>query len=127
MKTRVIQTKQTKQASRRSGSPTSRLPRSRTWSGAVPCVSFFVLTYAVTWSLWTPLVVARDSLPGPIGFVLLVLGSLVPSTVAILLIARLHGRRGVRKLLGRLLKGRIGFAGTWPCFSCRCWCRWGSA
>jgi membrane protease YdiL (CAAX protease family) len=33
---------------------------------------------------------------------------LVPSTVAILLVALLHGRRGVRKLLGRLLMGRIG-------------------
>ena len=71
-------------------------------------MSFFLLTYAVTWALWTPLVVAPDSLPGPIAFILLVLGSLVPSTVAILLIAHLHGRRGVRKLFGRVLKGRIG-------------------
>lgn len=73
-----------------------------------PLISFFVLTYAVTWSLWTPLVIARHSLPGGLGFVLAMLGSLVPSTVAILLIAILHGRRGVRKLLGRLLMGRIG-------------------
>ena len=90
-------------------------------------MSFFLLTYAVTWALWTPLVVARDSLPGPIGFVLLVLGSLVPSTVAVVLIARIHGARGVRKLFGRLLKARIGFRWYAACCSCRCWCHWRSA
>ncbi len=73
-----------------------------------PVVTFFVLCYAATWSLWTPLVVLRDDMPGPIGFVLLVLGSMVPSVVAILLVAHLHGGSAVKKLLGRLLKARVG-------------------
>ena len=108
MKTRVIQseTDETGQPSSSTAPPphfgAPSLVRRR------PLLSFFLLTYAVTWALWTPLVLAPDSLPGPVGFILLVLGSLVPSTVAIVLIAHLHGRRGVRKLLGRLLKGRIG-------------------
>jgi hypothetical protein len=68
---------------------------------------FFALTYAVSWPLWMPLVIFRDHMPGTLGFVLTVLGSLVPSTAGILIVARLHGKRGVRTLLGRLLKGRV--------------------
>jgi membrane protease YdiL (CAAX protease family) len=73
-----------------------------------PVSLFFALTYAVSWSLWTPLVIFGDHMPGTLGFVLTVSGSLVPSTVGILIVARLHGKRGVRTLLGRLLKGRVG-------------------
>ena len=108
MKTRVIQN-----VTQETGEPTpsTASPRHSRTSNLVqrrPLMSFFVLTYAVAWSLWTPLVVAGDRLPGALGLVLAMLGSLVPSTLAILFIARLHGRRGVRKLLGRLLKARIG-------------------
>lgn len=71
-------------------------------------ISFFVLTYAVTWTLWVPLVVFRDQIPGPLVLVLLVLGSNVPSVLGILFVALLRGRSGVRVLLGRLLRARIG-------------------
>ena len=77
-----------------------------------PLASFFVLAYAASWILWIPLVVAGRGSPTGFGFVLLLLGSLVPSAVAILLVAVLHGRAGVRKLLGRLLIWRVG-AGWW--------------
>jgi uncharacterized protein len=50
----------------------------------------------------------RDRVPGPLGFVLAMLGSLVPSAVGLLLVALLRGRSGVRTLLGRLVRGRIG-------------------
>jgi membrane protease YdiL (CAAX protease family) len=73
-----------------------------------PLISFFALTYAIAWSLWAPLVVFRDSIPGPLGFVLGLLGTLVPSVLGLLFVALLRGRSGVRTLLGRLLKGRIG-------------------
>ena len=73
-----------------------------------PVISFFVLTYAVTWTLWAPLVVFRDQIPGPLVLVLLVLGSNVPSVLGILFVALLRGRSGVRILLGRLLRARIG-------------------
>ena len=73
-----------------------------------PLISFFVLTYALSWLLWAPLVIFRDRIPGPLGFVLLLLGSLVPSTVGVVLVALLRGRSGVRTLLGRLLRARIG-------------------
>jgi uncharacterized protein len=68
--------------------------------------SFFVLSYAISWLLWLPLAGA-GSLTG-LGFVMQLLGSLVPSAVAIVLIAVLHGKAGVRKLLRRLLMWRVG-------------------
>jgi membrane protease YdiL (CAAX protease family) len=71
-------------------------------------MTFFVLTYAAAWSLWMPLVFFRDGMPGALTFALVLLGSLVPSAVAILLIGILHGRGGVRKLLRRLLMWRVG-------------------
>jgi uncharacterized protein len=75
-----------------------------------PLISFFVLTYVTSWLLWAPLVIARDRLPGPMAFVLLLLGSLVPSTVGIIFVALLRGRSGVRTLLRRLVHGRIGLS-----------------
>jgi uncharacterized protein len=86
------------------------LPPARTQSLILrhPLISFFILTYAVAWSLWAPLVIFGDRVPGPLAFVLLVLGSLAPSTVGVLFVALLRGRSGVRTLLGRLLHARIG-------------------
>src|SRR5918994_954176 len=77
-----------------------------------PLASFFVLAYAMTWLLWTPLVVSGGGSPSGFGSVLALLGSLVPSSVAIALVALLYGKAGVRKLLRRLLIWRVG-AGWW--------------
>jgi hypothetical protein len=71
-------------------------------------ISFYVLTYAVTWALWAPLVVFRGQIPGPLAFILLVLGSNVPSVLGVLFVALLRGRSGVVTLLRRLLHARIG-------------------
>lgn len=73
-----------------------------------PLACFFVLTYLAAWCLWAPLVIFRDTMPPAMGFILLLSGSLVPSTVAIVLVAVLHGKPGVRRLLGRLVKWRVG-------------------
>jgi len=58
--------------------------------------------------LWALLVIFRDRIPGLLGFVLVLLGSLVPSTVGVLFVALLRGRSGVRTLFRRLLHARIG-------------------
>src|SRR4029450_4480088 len=86
------------------------LPPARTQSLILrhPLISFFILTYAVSWLLWAPLVIFGDRVPGPLAFILLLLGSLVPSTMGVLFVALLRGRSGVRTLLGRLLHARIG-------------------
>jgi uncharacterized protein len=89
-------------------SPTLAPARTQNLVRRHPLISFFVLTYAVTWTLWAPLVVFRDQIPGPLAFVLLVLGSNVPSVLGVLFVALLRGRSGVRTLLGRLLHARIG-------------------
>jgi uncharacterized protein len=73
-----------------------------------PLISFYVLTYAIAWMLWAPLVIFRDSIPGPVAFILTLLGSLVPSTLGLVFIGLLRGRPGVRRVLRRLLHGRIG-------------------
>jgi uncharacterized protein len=74
-----------------------------------PVLIFFALSYAVSWALWTPLVILRGDVPEMLGLGLLALGSLVPSAVAILLVAVLQGRCGVRELLSRLLLWRVGW------------------
>jgi len=73
-----------------------------------PMISFYVLTYAIAWMLWAPLVILRDSIPGPVAFILTLLGSLVPSTLGLVFIGLLSGRAGVRRVLRRLVHGRIG-------------------
>jgi membrane protease YdiL (CAAX protease family) len=92
-------------------SPTTATPRQAHTQSLVrrhPLISFFVLTYIVTWSLWLPLVISGDRVPGPLGFVLAPLGSLVPSTLGVVFVGLLGGRSGVRTLLGRLIHARIG-------------------
>jgi len=74
-----------------------------------PLACFFVLTYVAAWCLWAPLIILRDALHPAVAFILVLLGSLVPSTIAIVLVAIVHGNRGVRSLLGRLVKWRVGF------------------
>jgi uncharacterized protein len=75
-----------------------------------PLASFFVLAYAISWLLWLPLIGGGS--PTGFGSVLALLGSLVPSSVAIGLVALLYGKAGVRKLLRRLLIWRVG-VGWW--------------
>ena len=72
-----------------------------------PLITFFVLTYALAWILWLPLVVLQDTIPAAPDLVLVLLGSNVPSLLAIVLTALLLGRGALRKLLGRLLIWRV--------------------
>jgi uncharacterized protein len=74
-----------------------------------PLITFFVLAYALAWSLGSPLVFLRDSFtPGePPGLFLVILFSNVPSLLAIVLTAIVLGRGALRKLLGRLLIWRV--------------------
>jgi hypothetical protein len=72
-----------------------------------PLITFFVLTYALSWIFWLPLVFLRDTIPATQGLVLLILGSNVPSLLAIVLTAIVLGRGALRKLLARLLIWRV--------------------
>jgi len=72
-----------------------------------PIITFFVLTYALTWAIESPLVFITDSLSDTQGLVLVILASNVPSVMAIVLTAMVFGRGALRKLLGRLLIWRV--------------------
>src|SRR5215203_6216741 len=72
-----------------------------------PLVAFFVLAYALSWILESPLVFLGDTLTATQGFVLTILASNVPSLLAIALTAILYGRGALRKLLRRLLTWRV--------------------
>jgi membrane protease YdiL (CAAX protease family) len=72
-----------------------------------PLITFFVLTYALSWILESPLVYLRDSVTDTQGLVLILLASNVPSVLAIVLTAVVLGRGSLRKLLARLVIWRV--------------------
>jgi membrane protease YdiL (CAAX protease family) len=72
-----------------------------------PVAIFFVLTYAIAWAFWVPLVMLQDRVAPALDLVLRILGSATPSVLAVILVARMHGRGEVRRLLRRLLMGRV--------------------
>jgi hypothetical protein len=50
-----------------------------------PLLAFFALTYLASWTLWFPTTWFADEIPGALTFLLRLLGSLVPSSLAIIL------------------------------------------
>ena len=70
-------------------------------------VRFFVLTYAVMWTCFISVAVARIPIDAPLGILLVHLGAYCPSLVALWLTARAEGRAGARALLGRVLRWRV--------------------
>jgi uncharacterized protein len=74
-----------------------------------PLAAFLVLTYGLSWALWIPLAIFRDAGSGPYGPIALLIGSNIPSAVAIVLTAVGLGKGATHKLLGRLLIWRVGW------------------
>src|SRR3954451_19368735 len=72
-----------------------------------PVAIFFVLTYAIAWAFWVPLVLLQHRAAPALDLVLRILGSSTPSVLAILLVAHLQGRAEVRALRRRLLMGGV--------------------
>jgi len=76
-----------------------------------PLIAYFLLTDMVSWAMWLPLVAgARGWLGTPIPFVVHYLGSLGPLLSALILTAFLDGRAGLRDLVGRMFKWRVGLS-----------------
>lgn len=67
---------------------------------------FFVITYAVTWTCFITAGLVSDAAPW-LRLTLLLAGSFVPSSVALILTGVLEGRAGVRALRRRLLIWRV--------------------
>ena len=82
-----------------------------------PVGVFFVLAYALSWMLILPWSLSESStglgwlpytLPDAYGIVMFVLAPLGPALAAILVTAVIEGRSGVRRLLGRIKRWRVG-------------------
>jgi membrane protease YdiL (CAAX protease family) len=70
-----------------------------------PRLAFFILTFAIAWSIWLPVgYLAPKSL-----LLAIIPGAWAPSLAAILLTAVSEGWAGVKRYLGRLFKWRVGF------------------
>src|SRR6266852_1885429 len=77
--------------------------------------TFFVLTYAVTWTCFISLATLAVSTRTPVGALVVLLGVFAPGLVALSLTARAEGGQGVRALLGRILRWRV--AAHWYLFA----------
>jgi hypothetical protein len=84
----------------------SRLPGS--------AIAFFLVTFAITWAFFIP-VAAIGDLDRRLARLLVFVGAVSPSLVALALTFRAEGTGGVRALLGRIVRG--GVAGRWYLFA----------
>jgi uncharacterized protein len=66
--------------------------------------AFFLLTFAVMWTLYFTVVAASIPASAPSGMLLILLGAYSPGIVALALTARAEGAEGVRALLGRVVQ-----------------------
>jgi membrane protease YdiL (CAAX protease family) len=75
-----------------------------------PLVSYFILTYIISWTIWSPVVAsAQGWVTWNVPYMLYYLGSFGPLISAMLITARTDGRVGIRDLLGRIVKWRLEF------------------
>lgn len=72
-----------------------------------PLITFFLLSYALMWACFSAVALAIPA-GTPLGRVLLLLGTFAPSLAAVWVTARAEGGAGVRRLLGRILRWRVG-------------------
>lgn len=80
----------------------------RRWVRTYPVVTFFLVTYVFSWSVWLLVVpVAAGAGPGARAAVHY-LGLCGPTAAAVILSASLYGRGGVGELLGRIARWRVG-------------------
>lgn len=82
-----------------------------------PLGVFFALAYAISWAFILPWSVSESSgglgllsytLPDAFGIAMFLLAPLGPAVAAVLVTAMIEGRPGVRRLLGRLKRWRVG-------------------
>jgi membrane protease YdiL (CAAX protease family) len=73
-----------------------------------PLVSYFILTYAVSWTVWLPVLAsAQGWVAWNVPYALYYFGSFGPLVAALIITAITDGRAGLRNLLGRILKWRV--------------------
>lgn len=79
-----------------------------------PIIFFFILTYAISWAIWIPLVVYYqhnpvETKPLPFSFLLpALIGGFGPTFAALIMVGIRDGRVGVKKMMSRWLIWRVG-------------------
>lgn len=90
--------------------PSSSAFNTSSWFKRHSVVLYFVLAYAVTWSIHIPVALsARGLIAAQVPLAMHYLGSFGPMTAALILTGITEGGAGIRTLLGRLLKWRVDF------------------
>jgi uncharacterized protein len=82
-----------------------------------PLLSFFLLSYAISWSIWSPLLLSKQ---GMISYqppqYLHLLGSLGPALAALIVTRVCNGSMGVRDILRRMFQLRVAI--RWYAIAC---------
>jgi membrane protease YdiL (CAAX protease family) len=80
------------------------------WLKKNTLLTYFVLAYAISWAVWIPIAfTAQGWVNWHAPYALYYVGSFGPMASALIVTAATEGRHGIRKLLGKLLKWRVGF------------------
>lgn len=75
-----------------------------------PLVAYFVIAYAISWTIWSPIVAsARVWVDWDVPYALYYLGSFGPLLSALIVTALTKGGAGVRDLFSRVFKFRVEF------------------
>src|SRR5512140_1341118 len=80
------------------------------WLSRNSLAAYFIITYAISWVIWLPVVLAAQGLiKQQVPFALYYFGSFGPAISAFMITALTEGRTGIRNLLNRIFKWRVAF------------------
>src|SRR5512133_1934772 len=81
----------------------------RAWASRHSLVLYFLLAFAISWALEIPLALLKQGfLQARVPSAIHYLASFGPMTAALIVTGLTQGRHGIRMLLARLLKWRVG-------------------
>lgn len=82
--------------------------KTSSWFERHSLVLYFIITYAISWAIWSPIVLTAQGLvKWKVPFAVYYLGSFGPMISALIMTAMTSGGTGLRKLLSRLFKWRV--------------------
>lgn len=75
-----------------------------------PLISYFILTFAISWTIWLPIVASVQGWVNlDVPYALYYFGSFGPAISALILTALTNGAAGIRELVSRIFKWRVEF------------------
>ena len=78
------------------------------WLKRHSIVAYFVLAYAITWTIWLPIVAsAQGWVQWNVPYMLYYFGSFGPLIAALIVTALTEGKTGIRQLIRRIVKWRL--------------------